>query len=76
LFVLFSLLYLRIPVGIFFYFLGLHIRWLKLLKGVSKRDVTGVEIRLKNLTSYNTGNISFWHLKERHHERSIKPVSA
>jgi hypothetical protein len=45
---------------------------------VVQRDVTGIEIGLKKsiLKSYITGKIILLNLKECHHERSIKPVSA
>jgi hypothetical protein len=47
------------------------------LKGSVQRDLKGVKIGLKKsiIKSYITKKISFFNLKKRHHERSIKLVS-
>ncbi len=47
-------------------------------KGIVQRDLTGVETRLKRsiLMDYIVAKFSFRILKEHHHERSIKSVSA
>jgi hypothetical protein len=48
------------------------------IKGIVQRDLTGVETRLKKslLMNYIVAKFAFWILKEHHHERSIKLVSA
>jgi hypothetical protein len=47
-------------------------------KGIVQRDLTGVETRLKRsvLMNYIVAKFAFLILKEHHHERSIKLVSA
>ncbi len=47
-------------------------------KGIVQQDVTGVEMRLEQpvLINYVNRRISFLYLKDRHHKRSIQPVSA
>jgi hypothetical protein len=48
------------------------------LKGIVQRDLTAVETRLKRsvLMNYIVAKFAFLILKEPHHERSIKLVSA
>ncbi len=48
------------------------------IKGIVQRDLTWVETRLKRsvLMNYIVAKLAFWILKEHHHERSPKPVSA
>jgi hypothetical protein len=50
----------------------------KQVKGIVQRDLTGVETRLRQsvLMNYIVANLAFLILKEHHHERSIKLVSA
>jgi hypothetical protein len=47
-------------------------------KSIVQQDLTGVETRLKRsiLMDYIVAKFSFRILKEHHHERSIKSVSA
>jgi hypothetical protein len=47
-------------------------------KGIVQRDLTGVETRLKRsvLMNYTVAKFAFLILKEHHHKRSIKLVSA
>jgi hypothetical protein len=48
------------------------------LKGIVQRDLTGVKTRLKRsvMMNYIVANFAFKILKEHHHERSPKPVTA
>jgi hypothetical protein len=47
-------------------------------KGIVQRDLTWVKTRLKRsiLMNYIVAKFAFLILKEHHHERSTKPVSA
>jgi hypothetical protein len=49
-----------------------------MFKGIVQRDLTGVETRLKRsaLINDSVAKFAFSILKEHHHERSTKPVSA
>jgi hypothetical protein len=59
-------------------FRGQNQKKLVLLKVTVQRDLTGVDTRLKrsSLMNYVVAKFAFLILKEHHHKRSTKPVSA